>query len=385
MIGAMSLSVCFLTRNEPLAIVRAIGSVKGVADQIIVGDMGSNDHTPRAASDAGATVVPVKWAEDFSAARHALLEHCTGDWILWMNASEQLLPEAIEPLRACQQRSDVAAFFVRIRNIFDRNRADQWMETGAIRLWKRRPDLLFQGRLHPHLAPAFQQAIERDGLKVDGSEIVLSNDDPGYAGKWDEPKLRFTARLLERELQDRPRQLHYIIEYGRTLLELNDRNGHTVLADAAQQVRQVMKQPTAPAGKVQVLLEYLMRGPDDAPALAIISRDEALRLASRWFASSPPLLYMVAEHCFRTGDYGQAASVLERLIRLGQSRMYDRSSHFDPALVGEDAIINLAACYRRLARLDEAERCYRQLLGSPKYAKAAAEGLAAIAAERGGG
>src|SRR5690348_4489338 len=140
----MSLSVCFLTRNEPGAIVRAIESVKAQSSQIIVGDMGSTDHTPRAAADAGAIVVPVKWMEDFSAARHALLDQTVGDWILWMNASEQLLPEGIESLRACQHRTDAAAFFVRIRNIYDRNRPNQWMETAAIRLWKRLPDLRFE-------------------------------------------------------------------------------------------------------------------------------------------------------------------------------------------------------------------------------------------------
>jgi hypothetical protein len=376
----MALSVCLLTRNEPVAIVRAISSVRGVADQILVGDLASTDDTPRAATRAGATVVPIKWAEDFSAARHALLDRATGEWILWMNASDQLLPEGIEPLRAAQQRGDVAAFFVRIRNMPSSAHPDTWMETAAIRLWKRHPDLRFEGRLHPHLAPSFQQAIERDGLKVDGSEILLSNDDPGYAGKWDEPKLRFTVRLLERELQDRPGQLHYLIELGRALLELKDPKGHAVLAEAAQRVRESLDNPNPPAMKVQPLLEYLLRGPDDAPALRIISRDDARRLVLRWFALSPPLLYCVAEDCFRAGDFGQAASILEKLIQLGKTGTYDRSGHFNPALVGDDAIINLAACYRRLGRLDEAERCYQQLLGSARYAKPAAEGLAAIAA-----
>jgi len=64
--------------------------------------------------------------------------------------------------------------------------------------------------------------------------------------------------------------------------------------------------------------------------------------------------------------------------------LYDHSTHFDPALVNEDATMNLAACYRRLGRLDDAERCYQQLLSSPKFAKPAAEGLAAIAATRRG-
>src|SRR3954453_22050820 len=65
----MSLSICFLTRNEPVAIARAISSVKAVADQIIVGDMGSTDETPRAASAAGGAAGPAGWGGDVPAGR----------------------------------------------------------------------------------------------------------------------------------------------------------------------------------------------------------------------------------------------------------------------------------------------------------------------------
>jgi tetratricopeptide (TPR) repeat protein len=139
--------------------------------------------------------------------------------------------------------------------------------------------------------------------------------------------------------------------------------------------------PVAPSLKVQVLLEYVLTAPPEL-CRARLSRDEARVLALRWFPASPPLLYKVAEDCFRRGEYRHAADLLERLVQLGETGGYDRSRRFDPGLVGDDALVNLAACYRQLGELAAAEQCYRRLLGSRHFQAQAAAGQAAIQALR---
>ena len=57
--------------------------------------------------------------------------------------------------------------------------------------------------------------------------------------------------------------------------------------------------------------------------------------------------------------------MLRRLLELGRTGGYDRSHRFDPAVVGEDALLNLGACYLQMGRLDEAEACFVQLAASP--------------------
>ena len=56
---------------------------------------------------------------------------------------------------------------------------------------------------------------------------------------------------------------------------------------------------------------------------------------------------------------------------------FDRSHVFDPELIGDRARINLGHCYFELGEAVKAEQCYRALLNNPRYAKVAAEGLAA--------
>ena len=88
----MTLSVCLLTRNEENNIARAIQSVTGIADQVIVADTGSSDRTVPIAAELGAQVHQVNWQDDFAAARDFALTQATADWILWLNPDEELLP-----------------------------------------------------------------------------------------------------------------------------------------------------------------------------------------------------------------------------------------------------------------------------------------------------
>ena len=46
---------------------------------------------------------------------------------------------------------------------------------------------------------------------------------------------------LELELRDRPGQLHFLIEYGRHLLWLNDPKGHAVLAEACKSLEEAQR------------------------------------------------------------------------------------------------------------------------------------------------
>lgn len=373
----MSLSVCFLTRNEEVNLPRAVRSVAGVADQVLVVDTASTDRTAEVATTLGAEVCQLAWDDDFGAARNFTVARATGDWILWMNADEELTPASHALVRSCMDRPGAFGYFVRLHNLMGADRPQEFSETADVRLFRRRPDLRFVGRAQPAFADELVAAIARAGQQVLPSDVVLLHH--AYLTERSESKLRFNARLLERELQDRPGQLRYLIELGQTLLRLHDARGHVVLAEAVDQVVTARTAAKAPSWKVQSLLEYLLTA---APASSRVSRAEARELALRWFPNSPHLLYLVAEQSFQSGNYRQAAELLERLVAMGRTGSYERSRAFDPGLVGDDALMNLGACYWKLGELARAEACYRQLLGSRHFAAQAAQNLASVNRER---
>jgi tetratricopeptide (TPR) repeat protein len=158
---------------------------------------------------------------------------------------------------------------------------------------------------------------------------------------------------------------------------LNEPKAHAIMAEAVQQILLLRHAARAPALNVQVLFEYLLRVPSEQFQGAM-SKAEALELALRWFPNSPLLLFNCAQYCFQAGELRRSADILERLLQLGKTGQYDRSQRFPPGLVGDDTLVNLAACYRQLGELDKAEQCYRLLVHSSRFHNQGVEGLTAI-------
>ena len=83
-------------------------SVQGFADEMVVVDTGSTDATVAIAEAAGARVEQIPWPGDFAPARNQALEFLNGDWVLVLDADEQLRPEAIpQLLKALMAQPDV--------------------------------------------------------------------------------------------------------------------------------------------------------------------------------------------------------------------------------------------------------------------------------------
>ena len=78
---------------------RCLKSVQDVASELVVVDTGSVDDTMGVAKDFGAKIFHFKWSEDFAAARNKSLRHATGDWILQIDADEELVASSISPLK----------------------------------------------------------------------------------------------------------------------------------------------------------------------------------------------------------------------------------------------------------------------------------------------
>lgn len=372
----MMLSICLLAKNEEQCLGRVLGSVAGLAGEVVVGDVASEDGTARVAAAAGACVLPVAWDDDFAAARNAVLERAAGDWIFWLNPDEELLPCGRDMLRAGLLRPDVLAYLLRVQEVVRADRPEEFTETIQARLFRHRPELRFVGRLHPHFTPTLETLAATTGQKLLPSGLLVRHH--AYLSELTEPKLCWAAHLLELELRDRPGALHYLIEYGRLLLRLNDPRGHEVLAEAADKVLAVRTAPQPPTPTVGLLLEYLLTV-SSAHSRSRLSPPEAAELALRWFPTSPPLLWRLAERLFGGGDPGRAADLLERLVRCGQTGAYDRSAAFDPSIIGPAAILNLGLCRLRQGDLERAERCFRQVQSASGYEDRAAQGLADVA------
>ena len=362
---ANRLSVCLLTRDEEQGIGLAVRSIADRADEVIVADTGSTDRTAEVAAEAGARVVPVSWDDDFAAGRNQAIDASSGDWILWLNPDEELEPSA-DP-RALIEGADpeIFGFLARIRHVLRAEVPDEAAETWDLRLFRRRDDVRYLGRLHPTLVPKSAEGGQGgEPPRVLPSPLTIRRH--AYRSTLDEGKLRWACRLLERELADRPGRLRYLTEYARTLLALGDPKGFDVLSEAAGHLADEAEAPSPPSPEAQLILDSVLRAPDDRvpPRLP---KGLAATLALRWFPDSPPLLWALAEQYANGRQFAAAALLLERLLTLGASGRYDRSQPFDPEILGPRSALNLAECCRALGRRDDVLRLAGAWLGDPRH------------------
>jgi tetratricopeptide (TPR) repeat protein len=95
-------SACLIVKDEEAVLQTCLDSLVGFADEVVVYDTGSTDRTVEIARASGALVVEGHWDDDFSRARNASLDHCTGEWILHIDADETVVgdPAAARALLA---------------------------------------------------------------------------------------------------------------------------------------------------------------------------------------------------------------------------------------------------------------------------------------------
>lgn len=92
-----TLSVAIVTLNEEANLPRTLASVRW-ADEIVVVDSGSTDRTCEIAREFGARVTVEPW-RGYTAQKNYALELCTKDWILSLDADEEVSPELAEEIR----------------------------------------------------------------------------------------------------------------------------------------------------------------------------------------------------------------------------------------------------------------------------------------------
>jgi glycosyltransferase involved in cell wall biosynthesis len=115
------LSVCIITHNEEAYIARTLDSVKGIADEMIVVDSGSTDKTVELARARSAKVFVEDW-RGFSKQKNAAMTKASGDWILSLDADEEVSPELAASIQKLLKSGKAApefdAYMVGRKNIY---------------------------------------------------------------------------------------------------------------------------------------------------------------------------------------------------------------------------------------------------------------------------
>jgi glycosyltransferase involved in cell wall biosynthesis len=150
----MRLSVIVITKNEERRLARCLESV-GFADEIVLLDGGSTDRTVEIGKAKGARVeISTTWS-GFGPQKNRVLGLATGDWVLSLDADEEVTSESAAEIRETIQHPAVDCYEIpRLSEFCGRfMRHSGWYPDYVARLFKRGTAKFSDDLVHERLIP----------------------------------------------------------------------------------------------------------------------------------------------------------------------------------------------------------------------------------------
>jgi glycosyltransferase involved in cell wall biosynthesis len=171
------LTVSMIVRDAEAFLPACLKSVLPLSPEIVIADTGSTDRSIAIAREFGARTIQIPWTKDFAEARNRALAEARGDWILSLDADEQLDATAAANLPPLLANKSAAGFQVTIRNYVNSANERIWdqppksndsllpsasmypafVEHENVRLFRRSPDIFFVGRVHESVGPRIRE------------------------------------------------------------------------------------------------------------------------------------------------------------------------------------------------------------------------------------
>ena len=337
-------SACMIVRDEEDNLRRWLPLVRAAVDELIVVDTGSSDATATVAGELGASVHHFPWSDDFSAARNESLRHARGEWIMWIDADDELLESVPGALRQLCRTLPAEAHGCWLR-VHSRT-AGEGQSTTTLRQWRlfrNHLGLHFRGRVHEQLtAPAESGALH----VIEQEEIQVRHW--GYAGSPDVlgKKVERNRRLLQLSISEDPHEPFHHCSLGKQLVLQQQFSAAREELDQAMVLWQKQGQPA-----------YGYVGPMFAVAaccalnLGFNDRVLELEAACPPQAVSSDLLYYAAIACQRLGHADDAIGRLKRAIT---DTSVHTATETDPATATWQPRLLLAQLHTQLGRREEA-------------------------------
>jgi len=134
--------------------------VRGLWDELVVVDTGSTDNSVALLEAAGARVLHQPWRNDFAIARNQSLDAANGEWIIFLDPDEYVLPEFVVQARAVLDDVLIGAATVAIQNLREDGHVQ---EACLLRMFRRAPGVRFRHAIHEDVAETLLPQLRANG------------------------------------------------------------------------------------------------------------------------------------------------------------------------------------------------------------------------------
>ncbi len=219
------LSIGMIFRDDIRCLERCLQSLQPLRDavpcELVMADTGSVDGSREIAERYADLLIDFPWTDDFSAARNATLERCSGTWYLVMDCDtwfEDVGP-LVNFLREPEENKKDLVLVTAINYVSLTDKTLYAVTYSAVLARLRGGMLRYQGKVH--------ETLHYNGQSLDTEyrpDIVLHHD--GYAYASEESKKAKCERnmvLLREEIRNHPYSLRTLIQCIQSTYDLSER------------------------------------------------------------------------------------------------------------------------------------------------------------------
>lgn len=209
-------SIGMIFKNEIRCLERCLKSLQPLRDavpcELVMADTGSTDGSREVAERYADIVFDFPWVDDFSAARNAVMDRCSGQWYISVDADEWLV-EGVEDLKGFSRVKKVPRDFVgyHIRNFqaVGKLLEDNYLDFVAIRMVRLSTGIRYHGCIHEVWSSPDHKPFQIMAL----DSVWFHHDGYAYADEETQAAKRSRNRaLLKRKLEEKPDDLKTLLE-----------------------------------------------------------------------------------------------------------------------------------------------------------------------------
>lgn len=300
------LSVCMIIKDEEENLPSCLNQISKFADEVIIVDTGSNDHSISIGIQFGAKIHYLPWKNNFAEARNESLRFATKEWILVLDADEILSDDQGYALKEFIQKALGDVYDINISNIGSNDTGI--MVSQMTRLFRNGRGYYYRGAIHEQLI------VHADNINHSPIRI----DHYGYTPEALEKRKKGSRNraILDKLLNQDPSNPFYLYNYGNEFM--NERRTE----EAAEYYERALNKSVGEPYRAQLLLNY-------ASALMCLERDrlalEILHEAREEYPFQPDFPYLMGELFWTQKRYFEAKKAFRIAMRVGEALGVGRS------------------------------------------------------------
>jgi glycosyltransferase involved in cell wall biosynthesis/cephalosporin hydroxylase len=301
-LSSAKLSLTLIVKNEEAHLDYVLRHANVFADEIVIIDTGSTDKTKEIAREYTSNVYDFEWVDDFSLARNFGIEKCTGDYIMWLDADDEISEDDAKKLKELKKTMfEYEMYFLPYFCSKDLQ-GNPTMRTVRERIFKNDPKFRFSYPIHEAVF------YSHDTKRITLDDISVIHSKKSYAEGYNDRNLQICNTALKSEKYAENPRLWWV--YGRELSSM-----HFKYTEAIEAYRKAIEY----SDSSEIFSGYLYHDIGTAYLRSGLSRTEALfhfKIAKTLVKDWRDPLYKIYEIYFEDGDLIKAKAALEEILLL---------------------------------------------------------------------